>query len=100
MTGRRPAGRTWWIVGLAIAVFVVVVLAPLASPDPDGLDRVAEDTGFIGAARDVLVGVLPDYTVPGIESPVVSTIVAGLIGVAIVFGVAVLLGRLLSRRKA
>jgi cobalt/nickel transport system permease protein len=94
------SGRLWWVVGLAIAVIVVMVLAPLASPDPDGLERVAGDTGFLAAAQDALYSILPDYTIPGIEDPVVSTIVSGLIGVAIVFGVAVFLGRLLARRKA
>jgi hypothetical protein len=100
MTAARMSGRRWWLVGLGIAVLVVIVLAPMASPDPDGLERVAEDTGFLGTARDALYSVLPDYTVPGLDDPVLTTIASGLVGVAVVFGVAVLLGRLLGRRKA
>ena len=38
--------RYWWLAGLALAALVVVVLAPLASSDPDGLERVAIDAGF------------------------------------------------------
>ena len=38
-------------VGIAIAALVVIVLAPLASPDPDGLERVAEDKGFLDRPR-------------------------------------------------
>jgi hypothetical protein len=95
---RSGIGRRWWIVGLAIAAAVVIVLAPLASPDPDGLERVAEDQGFLGAARDVLYEIIPDYTIPGIDGNL-STILAGLIGVAIVFGLMVGLGRLLARRQ-
>jgi cobalt/nickel transport system permease protein len=92
--------RAWWLVGVAIAVLVVIVLAPLASPDPDGLERVAQDAGFIAAAQDPSYSILPDYTVPGVEDGTLTTIVAGLIGVAIVFGIIWGLGVLLARRSA
>lgn len=95
---RRPLGRRWWIVGLAIAAIVVIVFAPLASGDPDGLEWVAGEHGFLGAARDALYRIFADYTVPGLEGSL-STIVAGLIGVAIVFLAMVGLGRLLARRR-
>jgi cobalt/nickel transport system permease protein len=91
-------GRRWWIVGLAIAALIVIVFAPLASADPDGLERVAADHGFLGAALHALYSIIPDYTVPGIDGSL-STILAGLIGVAIVFGVMVALGRLLARKR-
>ncbi|MBA3852604.1 MAG: PDGLE domain-containing protein, partial [Chloroflexi bacterium] len=104
---RRPgslimhrSSRWWWLVGLAIAALVVVVLAPLASPDPDGLERVAEDRGFIDRAQDALYEILPDYSIPGIDDPFLSTVLAGLIGVAVVFALMVGLGRLLARRRA
>lgn len=98
---RAPRGRVgqyWWVVGLAVAALIVIILAPLASPDPDGLERVAEDHGFLGNARDALYSIIPDYTVPGVEGSL-STILAGLIGIAIVFGLMVLLGRMLARRR-
>lgn len=98
--GRTGRSRWWWVVGLAIAGLVVILLAPLASQDPDGLERVAEDKGFIDAAQDALYRILPDYTIPGIDDPTLTTILAGLVGVIIVFGLTVLLGRLLARRKA
>jgi hypothetical protein len=96
----RRGHRLWWLVGLGIAVLVVVILAPLASPDPDGLERVAEDKGFLGQAEDALYSILPDYTIPGIDDPTVTTILAGLIGLAIVFGVMWGVGRLLARRSS
>jgi hypothetical protein len=92
--------RFWWAVGLGIAALVVVILAPLASSDPDGLESVAGSQGFLANARDALYDIIPDYTVPGIDDPVVSTIVAGLIGVGIVFALMWLLGRTLAKRKA
>jgi PDGLE domain-containing protein len=91
--------RRWWIVGLAIAGLIVLLLAPLASPHPDGLERVAEDHGFLAQAQGALVSILPDYTVPGLEDPAVATIVAGLLGVALVFLAMWGLGALLTRRR-
>jgi cobalt/nickel transport system permease protein len=90
--------RYWWVAALAIAALIVIVLTPLASPDPDGLERVAEDQGFLGAARQALYSIMPDYTIPGLDGKL-STIVAGLIGVGIVFALMFGLGRLLARRR-
>lgn len=95
----RALRRFWWAVGLGIAVLVVVVLAPFASPDPDGLESVAGDQGFLASARDALFSVIPDYAFPGVEDPVISTVLAGLVGVAIVAGLMWALGRFLARRK-
>lgn len=92
--------RYWWAAGLGIAALVVIVLAPLASADPDGLEAVAEEHAFIETAQDALYSIIPDYTVPGIDDPVLSTIVAGLVGITIVFLVMVGLGRLLRRRAS
>ncbi len=45
-------------------------------------------------------GILSDYAIPGIDDPAVSTIVSGLIGVAIVVVIMFVLGRVLARRRA
>ena len=94
-TGRR----SWILGGLVIAAMVVIVAAFLASGDPDGLERVAEETGFLDAGQDSPFTVIADYAFPGLDGPV-ATIVAGLIGVAVVFGVVWVIGRLLARRRA
>jgi len=96
-----PKGRLaryWWVVGLAIAGGVAILAATFASRDPDGLNAVAIDQGFKGAGTDPGVGVLPGYTIPGLDGTA-STIVAGVVGVAIVFLLVFLLGRLLARRR-
>ena len=72
----------WWVAGLGIAALVVIVLAPLASPDPDGLGRVARDKGFLQQAQEAVVRILPGYTIPGIGDPRLGTILAGLLGLA------------------
>jgi hypothetical protein len=97
---KRGLGRRWWIAGIAIAALVVIVLAPLASPDPDGLERVATDNGFIGQAQNFFSGLFDGYAIPGIDDPAVSTILSGLLGVAILLGLVFVVGRVLARRKA
>jgi cobalt/nickel transport system permease protein len=89
--------RNWLIAVLMLVGLTVVAASIWASADPDGLERIAEDVGFIDASQDPGYQILPDYTLPGVEG-VVSTIVAGLIGVVVVFGVIYLIGRLVARR--
>jgi len=97
--GRATGGHTRGILGGGLAIAAVLALvSPLASAAPDGLERVAEDLGFLQTERGPVVqaptGVLPDYTVPGLASEQASTILAGVIGVVIVvalaYGVALL----------
>jgi cobalt/nickel transport system permease protein len=90
-------GMRWAIVGLALAL-AVTLLAPLASPHPDGLERVAEDAGFIETARDAPYEIIPDYVLPGISNEALATIAAGIVGTLIVAGVALVVARL--RRQA
>ena len=92
-------GRYWWVVGLLVAAAVVIVLSPLASPDPDGLERVAIDSGFIEQGQEALYELLPDYSVPVLGDGTPSLIAAGLIGVVLLFGAMWLLGRVLARRS-
>jgi hypothetical protein len=92
--------RYWWAVGIGLSVLVVVVLAPLASSDPDGLERVGEDLGFNEGAQGPAYEILPDYSVPGLFDPVLSTVVSGIIVIVVVFAIMILVGRLLRRRRA
>jgi cobalt/nickel transport system permease protein len=99
MTDSRFGSRAgWWLGGLAIAVVIVIVASFFASADPDGLERVAEDTGFLDRGVDNPYTILPDYTFPGIDGPL-STIIAGIIGLAVVFALVFLVGRVLARRR-
>lgn len=61
-----PTRRAAW--AIAAGLVLVAALAPLASPDPDGLEKVAEHLGFDSVARaPSLPGPVPDYTLPGLE---------------------------------
>ena len=96
----RPSRRwTWVIVALAIVLVVVVSASLFASGDPDGLERVAEDQGFLDAAEGSPFSLISDYVFPGLDDGPIATVVAGVIGVAVVFVVAWLVGRLLARRR-
>ena len=78
---------------------LVVALSPLASSSPDGLERVAEDKGFIGRAQEAPFQLIADYVFPGVENEAVATILAGLMGTFFVFGIAYGLSRLLRLGK-
>jgi len=99
-TGTRPGAGRSWIIGGAIAALIVVLLSPLASADPDGLERVAGDMGFIDLGQSAPYEIIPDYTVPFLGETPLSTIVAGLIGVLVVAVVIVLVARALGSRRA
>ena len=76
----------WWLVALAVCL-LLAVFSPLASSSPDGLERVAEDKGFIGLAQEAPFQLIADYVFPGVENEAMATILAGLIGTLILFGV-------------
>ena len=94
----NEGGRGWMVAGIVIAL-VVVLLSPLASSNPDGLERVAMDMGFIEAGQSAPYEIIPDYTLPFLGETPVSTIAAGAIGVLAVLGVSILAGRSLMKRS-
>jgi cobalt/nickel transport system permease protein len=88
---RVHSTRSVMIGGLALAVIVAAVLAPLASTYPDGLERVAGDLNFAGLASSSHA-LLPDYEAP-VAWPVLAVALAGIVGVALVFASAYTVGR-------
>jgi cobalt/nickel transport system permease protein len=90
-------GRGWVIAGVVISL-IVVLFSPLASAFPDGLERVAEDMGFIGVGQSAPYEIIPDYTLPFLGETPVSTILAGVIGVFVVLILSILAGRSLQKK--
>jgi hypothetical protein len=89
----------WWLIALVFCL-AVAFLAPLASSSPDGLERVAEDVGFIELAQEAPFSLIADYVFPGLENEALATILAGIVGTLILFGVAYALAwRLASGRR-
>jgi len=90
--------KYWWAVGLAL-LLGVVLLSPLASPHPDGLEKVAEEQGFLDRAEEAPYQTMPDYLFPGIENEAVATILSGIVGALVLFGLGCGLAWLLRRRS-
>lgn len=96
--------RNWFaviLVGVGIAL-AITLFSPWASSSPDGLERVAEDKGFIDEAEGPSYEIIPDYTFPGVENERLATVLSGIAGVlivvAIVFGLGILLQSLARSR--
>lgn len=75
--------RTFLISGFVASLFLAGVVSFYASSNPDGLEKVAGDIGFIETAKEHsnADGVLADYGVKGIDNARLSTGAAGVIGV-------------------
>jgi len=89
--------------GLAVALVLAVLISPFASSDPDGLEKVAEDKGFIEQAateEDVAWrhSIFPDYAVESIKHEGLSTGAAGFAGTALVFITGFVLIKVVQRR--
>lgn len=94
--GKASGGRNWVIGGVLVALFLVL-LAPLASSAPDGLEWVAGEKGFLETAQAAPYELLSDYAVPFLGNGSVSTIAAGIVGVLVVFAIAFFVVRSLRR---
>lgn len=75
------------LIGLMIALIIVVMLAPLASGSPDGLERVAEDLSFLDKAEveTLISSPIPDYVLPGLQNETLAGRIAGIIGTLLTF---------------
>jgi cobalt/nickel transport system permease protein len=89
--------RTIVVVGTAVALVLAGIVSFFANGNPDGLEYVAADQGFLATAREHLLGdfALADYGGVG-DVPVG---VAGVLGVLITIGLGRLVFRWAARRS-
>lgn len=94
--------RLFVIAGLLVAVGLALVVSGFASSSPDGLEKVAEDKGFLETARDHAFADSPlaDYAVEGVDNERLSTGLSGLIGVLLTFGLGLALFALLRAMRS
>ncbi len=94
----QVGGGVLWVAGLAIAL-ALAIASPLASANPDGLEWVAAEQGFLDSAQEPMYNLIPDYVLPGVSNEALATILAGIVGTLIVFGVALLVAYSRRRRQ-
>jgi PDGLE domain len=100
---RRASIVAFTMLALAVAGGLAVVASPYASGSPDGLEKVADDKGFLEAGRLASVqeeSPIPDYALPGIADQRLATGLAGLVGTLGVFALALGIAYALRRRAA
>ncbi|MCG6137227.1 MAG: energy-coupling factor ABC transporter permease [Nostoc sp. LLA-1] len=90
-----------WLVPVISILLVAGVLSLVASGWPDGLERVAEDVGFIDLAEQVRIEVptpFADYENEALGA--IGTSIAGLLGAVVCFGVAFGIAKVVKPKNA
>jgi cobalt/nickel transport protein len=93
--------RRSWVKAAVAIVLVMVVLSPafawaagqIGYAEP--LENAAAATGAADAAHSIIPGLLPGYTVPGLNT-YLGTFISGLVGAGVVFAAMVVIGRALE----
>lgn len=92
--------RRLLVVALVVSLLVAGVASYYASAHPDGLEYVAEQTGFIDAAEDSATSDSPlaDYQTTGVDDARLSGGLAGVLGVVVMLVLSTGLFWLIRRR--
>jgi cobalt/nickel transport system permease protein/cobalt/nickel transport protein len=82
--------RTFVLAGLLVALLLAGGASYYASSHPDGLEYVAEQTGFLDSADEHAAadGPLADYRTEGVDDARVSGGLAGVLGVLVTLALA------------
>lgn len=88
------------LAGIFVSLAVAGVISYYASSDPDGLERVAEDEGFLDTAKESANAGTPlaDYGVSGIDNERLSVGLSGVIGVFVTLLVAAFIFNQIAKR--
>lgn len=93
--------RLFTALALAVAVGLATAASPFASSSPDGLEKVAQEQGFLQDGRLAAAqegAPAPGYAFPGVEDERLATGLAGFTGTLLVFAVGYGLARVVVRR--
>ena len=93
--------KTFLITGFIASLFLAGIVSFYASSNPDGLEKVAGDIGFIDTAKENTnsEGILADYGVKGVDNQRLSTGAAGVIGVVATAAISTGLFALIRRKS-
>jgi cobalt/nickel transport protein len=97
----EQSNKKFYLVFLLVTIGLAGIVSFYASSSPDGLEKVAEDVGFIETAKDHTLdnSALADYGVAGIENERLSVGIAGIIGVIATGLLMYLIIKFISRKK-
>ena len=84
---------------LAVSILIGGFLSVFASSFPDGLEKVAEDKGFVDKGYGLISGIIPDYVMPGISYEPFAVALAGIVGTLVTFYLIVFLGKVIVKFK-
>jgi hypothetical protein len=83
---------------IVLLIVFLVVFIPLASNNPDGLEKVSQGLG-VKEQKVFWEGLMTDYSVLFIGNSYVSTLVSGIIGTILVFCAALALNKTLKPKN-
>jgi cobalt/nickel transport protein len=98
---KAMTSKKFYVGGLLVSLLLAGGVSFYASSSPDGLEKVAEEIGFIETAKDPATAgsALADYGVAGVENERASVGIAGVLGVIATGAVATGLFMYLGKRK-
>ena len=85
------------IATVSLIIFLAVFL-PLASSNPDGLEKVVETYGG-QEGEPIWNGIMADYSVAAIGNSYLTTLVAGSVGTVIVLAAGLLIGKMMTKKN-
>jgi len=96
---------TFILAGIITTLVIAMFVSVFASPFPDGLEKVAENLGFIDKAEEIIpesIFLIPDYFFGAVDNELWQTSLAGLSGVLIIlaiFGVVYLIYKAAGKKE-
>lgn len=93
--------KKFYVGFFVVAMALAGIVSYYASSHPDGLEKVAEDEGFLETAKDSAVSGSPlaDYGIAGLDNERLSVGLSGIVGVVITALVGMLLFKLLKKKS-
>jgi ABC-type Fe3+ transport system permease subunit len=87
-----------FIVAFILIVAFLAIFIPLASINPDGLEKVAQTFGA-KEQKPIWEGLMTDYSLSLISNSYISTLLSGIVGTALVFFSALILSKTFTSKK-